>query len=369
MVRTWPAVAAPSPKTRRAQRPIKLGLRRLGLRSNRTAVRTSGSGAAAVAILVGSAARAQAPVDPAAPQRPIAEAVQTDAPCLTREALTAQLASWLGRGSIDARLEIAVVEGERDASFTVKREGSVVGERTLHLASASCDERRAAVGLAIAVAIDATLLATLGITAPEPPRPVDTPASPPSRPRALPRAARRPPPKRPRVHVDVAAEGQVVVAVLPSVAFGVSPAFTLTIADIFDVRVAGLATADTRTRIGVGRAETRLVAGRLDACAGRTAGRVRFRGCLGVGGGPILTAGSDYPVSHTSSAPWVAAVARFEGRWAFTPVFGASLALDGYLPAVRPRLDVEGPRRDVLASRDLPPAGFGVALGPSVTIW
>jgi hypothetical protein len=161
---------------------------------------------------------------------------------------------------------------------------------------------------------------------------------------------------------------------LPSVAFGVAPAFELIFHRSFQLRLSGLATTETDFALGSGRVGAALFAGRFDACAAfhlgphRDAARLatlRLHTCAGLLAGALRTsvvAGLDPSPSPT--IPWASAAFRFDARVALTPWVGVTLALDMLVPLVH--ADVEATLRDgnVVDTHALAPIGVAVGIGP-----
>jgi hypothetical protein len=323
------------------------------------------------------------------PTRPIPDALVVDrgqgATCVDRAAIAAQLARWLGRGELDSRVSIAVRETSDGVTYTVRRDGSDVGERRLAVAGASCAEVQAAVALAIAVAIDATVLDALGVRASAPSAPTAAAPSPPAPGVTGPFApgglgppiphvpsARLVVPPRPKgeaPRVLGSAQGVVLLGVLPEVALGIAPSVDVELASAFDLRASALATTSVSVEIAEGTADVGLIAGRLDACAALRAGVARLRGCAGVAAGAVQAEGSGYHDTYAQTVGWVAPVVRFDARWGFGRAFGLVLSADGFLPGLKPRLDVLRTDGSVRASRAFPLAGVTVGLGPSVAFW
>ncbi|MDQ3035057.1 MAG: hypothetical protein M3Y87_21800, partial [Myxococcota bacterium] len=103
-----------------------------------------------------------------ADDRPLADAITVASPdeCLERDALVAHVETWLGRASIASELGV-VVEGDADeVSFLVTRGGEPIATRRFDRLPRACADRRAALSLAIALAIDAAILESLGIAPP-----------------------------------------------------------------------------------------------------------------------------------------------------------------------------------------------------------
>ncbi len=145
------------------------------------------------AALITAPARAEeaAPLAPPAPPAPpatvpIAAALRIGPnACFDAASLAPVLARWLQRDVIDRRIVVEVT-GQPDTPeglvLRVRRDGQLVGERRFPSLSAPCEEVRAAVGLAAALAVDATVLESLGVKA----APVIAPAPPLEAPPALP---------------------------------------------------------------------------------------------------------------------------------------------------------------------------------------
>jgi hypothetical protein len=80
--------------------------------------------------------------------------------CLTSRELVSSACAWLGRSHVDRALSIRVAVGRqgRAADVALPRGEEVLGLRRFDELPAECSDRRALLGLAIALAIDATLL-------------------------------------------------------------------------------------------------------------------------------------------------------------------------------------------------------------------
>src|SRR5688572_23373933 len=111
--------------------------------------------------MFGLAAMALVLVGPAPITVPIAEAVAVDAgaTCLDAPMLHGSVALWLERQDVAAAVTVRVVGDPVDAhavSFVIARNGREASPRSMRGLPADCAATHAAVGLAIAVAIDAT---------------------------------------------------------------------------------------------------------------------------------------------------------------------------------------------------------------------
>jgi hypothetical protein len=155
----------------------------------------------AVALAVAGPARAQ--------ERSLAEAVTVAEgdPCLDAEGLVAHVTTWLGRDRIAAELGVVVETGAADASFAITRADERTATRRFDDLPTECPDRRAVIALAIALALDAAVLESIGIAAPERP-PTEPPEDPPP--------PRAPAGERPAFSLE--AEGMLLVEVLPELA-------------------------------------------------------------------------------------------------------------------------------------------------------
>ncbi len=258
--------------------------------------------------------------------------------------------------------------------LTLLRDGQVVGERRFTTLDVPCEDARAAIGLAIAVAIDNTLLQALR-TEPPPPPPASPPSlSPPVAEPPVPAPA--PPREAPVAGVGLGASLDVIgiLGPLPSLAAGFSPAFELMPHRSFELRVAGLATTGSTFTLGTGSVSAAIFAGRIDGCAafhrgpraeGARLAAIRIHACAGLLGGIVHTsvvAGLD--ASPAPNSPWVSAALRADARVALTSTFGLELALDALAPLTR--TEVEATRSDgaVADTRPLAPVGVAVGFGP-----
>jgi len=326
-------------------------------------------------------ARAQTPAPPA-PTRSVREALSLGAStCIEADALAAQISMWLGGRPLDARIAISVEDGPNGVRFTVTRDAQSLGSRTLHVVGVPCQQIHAAVGLGVAVAIDATVLDSLGVTpTPAPPAPAaPAPAPAPPPPAAPPPPIWQPPPLPPSPPdeddgpvapwLTSTVQGLVLLGVLPEVQVGLSPSFDINLLRGFDIRIGALGTPEVRVDVGRGEANVSLVAGRLDACVVAVLRKnvARLRGCAGVTAGAISAEGVGFEETRASTAPWIAPTARIDGRWSFGRVFGLLLGVDGFFPGLKPELEVLSGDGSVQAARAFPAAGVALSVGPSIT--
>jgi hypothetical protein len=336
----------------------------------------------AIALALGSGTAAAQPK----PDRPIVEAIGSapDA-CFDGKSLADSIATWLGKKAIDARISILVrrpVEGS--VRFTVEREQKLIGERDLPVGTLPCPDLRAALSLAIAIAIDSTLLESLGIEPPvtspsereseltQPP-PVAPPAVPPtpirdepSRPAPRPTRQRE---KMPDHGLGLGLEASTLFSLLPGPALAAAPRIGYAPARWLDLRVSALGTTRAQTTVGGGTASASLFAGRFEGCLLSGAEEVRGGGCLGAGAGAYAAEGSGLSPGYSTSVRWAALTARAEARYPVGTSLGLLVAITAFVPVLRPELEVLNNQGEVADAWTAPAAGFGVSVGGDLRVW
>jgi hypothetical protein len=223
------------------------------------------------------AARSAAAEPPVPPARPVSEALRVEPnPCFDAASLAPVLARWLRRDTLDSRIEVEIA-GQPGSPpglrLRVRRDGQIAGERLFPGIAAPCEPIREAVGLVAAIALDATVLESLGV------KPV--PAVPPP-----------PPPPAPSVSPGLSASfaGVVLLGVLPSPAPAFTAGFGVRPVPRIDLRLSGLfAVGPEALRLAGVSADVTLFAARADACAVFSGGFVQGRTCAGLAAGRIQT--------------------------------------------------------------------------------
>jgi hypothetical protein len=286
--------------------------------------------------------------------------LQVDAGLCFDGATLAERIARFTTSPVDPLVGVHVTRTEGGIAFTLVSNGNVVGERTLGLPPATCDDWTDAVALAIALALDAN-------AAQEPPpasapAPVSTPA-----PVALPDlrlpgaehlASPAPPAANPGLTISATALG--TAGVLTEPAAGVALGFDHRWTRVFETHLVLLGVMDNSVPMpnyppvgSAGWIRDNLYATVLDGCAAASVGRTRLRACAGAAFG-LLTGN---PGIHTVgwAAPTLGADARLP--------LGRSLALvasvDGFAPVVRPTRPI-----DTYVGLTLPPVpAYGVGIG------
>jgi len=316
-----------------------------------------------------------------APERSIAEAltVSSGDACLLTEPLSEHIATWLHSTAIDARLAITVLPDaapRRGASVAVRRDAAVIGVRRFDRLPADCSDRRAAIGLAIALAIDATALDTLSADRASPTTATDSettragPAPAPAAP--APATTRRPTTEgahdRALFHLAAGADAMLVIGLAIDPAAGGAFAFEGALAN-GALRLSAFATVPVEAPIGNGAATISIAGASLVACA---RGELPFGdpfGCLGASAGVLSAEGLDFPQPLATELPWLALDASIGLRVHLVGALAIRVAVGGTLRLTSLRLDVLGSDGAPIDSRTLPRAGLTATVGPELILW
>ncbi|MBX7077918.1 MAG: hypothetical protein K1X88_01950 [Nannocystaceae bacterium] len=280
------------------------------------------------------------------PTVPLDEAlsVHAGATCLERERLVTQIRAWLDVERIDARLVVEVVgdlHEPRKLAFTLRRGETVIAVRRFDPAPKRCDDVHAVVGLAIALAIDATLLESVSGDPTTKPKPDPVPVEPATDDETpLPRKP-DPPPARPRPpwQLRSAIIGVFSLGAPPGVGGGARFALVGRYRKALDLSLGVLATSSGRQRIGDASALQSAAAARFDLCGGWAFGRVRPRGCAGVIAGAALAAGQGFERDRAIRLPWVAVPLGAHLEIRLVDRIALEFGVEGVPTVVRPRFD------------------------------
>lgn len=294
------------------------------------------------------------------------------ATCLEHDRLTEQVVSWLEHDEIDPRLSV-VVEGNptevHTLRFTLWAHGEVIAERIFAPGPSRCQDLHSVVALAIALALDATVLESVGIAAPEseveppPPLPPTDPppvvTAPPPEPSPGPDLTPRESPWEWRIHGG----GMITIGAPPPLGGGAELGAELGWRDVLDVQLGMIVTSAGPQRVEDWTLDITLLAGRADVCAGPQMGRVRPRFCGGLVAGGAIGEGRGFIRDFQTVVPWVAGAFGGDLRVGLTRRLALSFDIDGLVTVVRPVFDVLE-QLEVRKLRDLPrfSAAFGVGL-------
>lgn len=292
--------------------------------------------------------------------------VESGDTCMTTEAIVSRLSSWLRRDEIDASIRVVVRPGTHTASFSFQRGDEAPAERHFDVLPQECTDRVDAVTLAIALAIDPSVLDAL----PSEPAAVSVDAStegtadtgdgqtPESEggeaERETPSSADDAPPEsesedsapsdasadEPSRRYAIVLGGGAGFGVVPGVSAIGSLAFEVALGQILTLRAGGLITSQTQSEIGRGEVGFRIVAGRLDGCGGWNFGIARGDICAGLGAGASIAEGSGFVQDLRASGTWLAALGRVSITLPQTSRVGFRLVGDVIVPLIRPRVHV-----------------------------
>lgn len=297
--------------------------------------------------------------------RPLSEAVSVEpgATCLDPHMVTPKVITYLGKAEVDARIDVEVMGDARDdhrVAFLVRKDGEVAAERAFDFPSeATCDEIHAVVSVAVALAIDATLLEQeRPQTRPEPadvrPEPVPSPrdvvaAGGPVEP--------RPEPAPIDWHVAVALEAGATVAAPPPVGGVGALAIEVSWRGFVDLWVMGLGGSAGPQDAGAGRAVFSIAAGGVGVCGGRRWPRIHPRGCVGALAGAALATGQGFEDDASARVPWVTVLLGADVRFAVASNIELGVGADALVHAVKPAFDFVDDAQRRRLGREFPPAG------------
>lgn len=287
------------------------------------------------------AARAQeqepAPA-PAPVERPLRGAMTfaAGATCLDAGRLEDQVQAWLGVERVPPDVRLDVRGDERDpraVAFRISRPGSAHDRRFDRLPE-SCSDATAIVGLAIALAIDASILPEL------------LPAPAPAKPGRI-----------------VAIEASAGFEVLPGASVGGSVGAEVRLVDWLAGRV------DVEAQFSWGNAidgtsgqfDASLAAAAPQLCSGGAVGPLRVELCSGAGFGLVHAQGHGFSTSRGSTGPWI--VAQGGLRVVFVAGIPWTLDFEGVFPLHVPDFRAESSSGAALY-RSISPAAALLGAGP-----
>ena len=303
---------------------------------------------AAVSWSAPRAVEAQDQATPAPEFQPLAATMTVDpgVTCLDSEELVEHVSGWLGTDRVSAPLAIEVHGSPyfaRTVWFRIRRGNATLAERRFEPAPARCDALHAAVGLAIALALKASLLDSLigARTA------GDARASRPYR---------------------IVAQALGGVAVVPGPDFGLNLSLQRSIAERFAARLSALALlgpfGDFQQEQG--RFKTWLAIGRLDLCS-RLAELhgLSVSVCVGIAAGGLYATGEAFPMSRHGLIEYVAVANALEFDLELGTRWSLTIAIDVLVPLRRTSFVVRDQAGTVIAAHDLAAAGALLAVGPA----
>jgi hypothetical protein len=295
-------------------------------------------------MVVGAAAPARAAGPDADDIRELLR-VQAGATCLGAEALAEQVQQWLHDSPIADDVEIAVVGSPTDprvVRIRVLQDGRVIAHRAFEPGPARCSHLQAAVGLAIALSLKASLVEELGEPLP------DDPAS--------------------RSRGWALAVGSLgTYRVLPELAPGLSVAARYAVGEhvLLRLGLVGVATFDVRLDERRGSFDAALPAARVDACArSRLAGPMHGSACVGLLGGALYVRGADVPTPTSETVAVIAFANAAELELELSERWSLSLELTMTFLLHRVEVGLQDAQGTRVGTRGLPSPGYGLGVGP-----
>lgn len=320
---------------------------------------------------------------PTSAARPLADVLRVEpgASCLDAKTLAETIESWLGRPDVEPAVTKIEVRGDPARAEVVDISVEIRGERVERAfdpGPAKCAELHAVVGLAIAIAVDTSVLEGLGYDVMEPGEAPSPQAIDPERPPLTRRTSRPdPPPGPPTTPRSVTPVGLVLAlrggpwfGVLPGISGGGAGQIELGWRRWIDLRLAmfggygGPRVIDEETRVALG-----LVGGRVDVCAALPRTRVRPRLCFGPAAG-ALQIGAKAPGVRDAIGPWAALLVAPELRVWATRRLAFDLAAALVVPVVRVVLAERDPTKVGMIGDSIavPPVGVMINLGAAFTV-
>jgi hypothetical protein len=266
--------------------------------------------------------------------------------CLDSEALVEHVSSWLGTDRVSAPLAIEVHGSPyfaRTVWFRIRRGNETLAERRFEPAPARCDALHAAVGLAIALALKASLLDSLiGARTSG-----DAHASRPYR---------------------IGAQALGGVAVAPGTDLGIGLGLQRSVAERFAARFLVLALLGPYGDFQQdrGRFKTWLTIGRLDVCTRfLELHSLDISACVGIAAGALAATGEAFPMSRHALIAYVAVANALEFDLELSARWSLTIAIDVLVPLRRTSFVVRDQAGTITASHDLAGAGALLAVGPA----
>jgi hypothetical protein len=231
----------------------------------------------------------------------------------------------------------------RTVWFRIRRAEKTLAERRFEPAPARCDDLHAAVGLAIALALKASLLdSVIGAQTRS-----DGHASRPFR---------------------LALQALGGVAVIPGADFGLTVSLQRSLAERIAARLAVVGLVGPRGDFehDRGRFKTWLGAGRLDICSPLVeVSSLEVSACVGVAAGALYATGEAFPMSRHAFISYVAVANALELDLGLGTHWSLTLAIDLLVPLRRTSFVVRDQAGRVIATRDPAAAGALLAVGPA----
>ncbi len=293
--------------------------------------------------------------------RPVIDALSVEEDlqgCITTAALADRVAAWMERDHLDAGFKIELKTTEGVLAFRLTRPDQSTAERRFGVLPTECDNRLRAVSLAIALAIDHTVLDRVAAETEPTLVPADAPDVAAVAEQAPPPPATLSPPTtedklRGRRGLAITAGGAAVFGVLPSLRPAALLGIEAALPRAAALRIQVMGTTEDEASLGRGLTELRLLAARLQGCWLPTVGPARVGGCAGTSLGLVLARGAGFAQNLSGVPPWWAMMAGVGVQYpAQGPIYG-HLHVEGVWVLHRPGFEVTASDGEVLDRRTL----------------
>jgi hypothetical protein len=306
--------------------------------------------------------------------------VEFDGDCLQREALMQDVLKWLKRNELPPGVQVEVTGQEQPmlgASFSIERDGSPVSIRRFQPFSGTCSDLRAALGAAMALAIESL-----------PPRGAEPGAASSS----TGSGADKPHGTRPKrsheqdeARADEPGESQSFepalwlgasglggLGVMNNAAFGLQMQLDLELLSRLNLRGGPVGMWAGSKPLAHGRFVSRVSAARLGACWGTSdseSSTWRLRGCVDMFAGAHWAQGKDFAANETTRSAWF--VTTLGPRLEFRPSQNAALFLDAAAVGnwTPPEVTVRDPGNELLARERPGSVGALIGLGAAFRVF
>jgi hypothetical protein len=279
--------------------------------------------------------------------------VEPGATCIQKAALIRYVAKWLERPEIDRRIRVKVEgsgESTEKATFTIYKGDRFPNRSNFESTANSCDEFRSALGLSIAMAINATWIEPL---------PKESPFDSLTNQRLL---------------FSIHLLGSY--SVLPGFAPGIQAHFESWY-DWFALRAGIMAFFAFNESIGdkiEGKFDANSISGDLALCVGGTPVHImRFAFCTGIAGGPYRTEGSmggrtNLIMTESRTSPWAAIVAAGEIAVPLSDWMELAITADLLIALWDRTIQIADTDKNPIVQYDISRFGLSVGIGPVFSI-
>jgi hypothetical protein len=282
--------------------------------------------------------------------RPLADALELrpGASCLSREALSSQIAAWLGKDTIDHDLSLLVAvhaHDARDVSFELRRGELLLASRRFAPAPAGCAQLEAILALAIAMAVEVSLRDELLVSLGGGPAPA-------------------------RLQTSVATLAELGLRLLPGTSTGGAVRVGLRVHRLVALRFEGwVHTSQNEALRGAPvqlELDTWLAGVRAAACLLLPLTRALVVStCGGLGAGSLRIAGEGNPGARAARLPWAALAAAAELSVALSEHWSLEAGASLEVPLGQRRYGLRHADGTVATSEPLPRVAATLRAGPA----